>query len=346
LPIDIQAPPADLLMTILYYKAMTVSEFELIARFFAAPTSQRPDVLLGIGDDGALLQAPAGHSLAVTLDLLVAGVHFLPDTDPEGLGHKALAVNLSDLAAMGAEPAWVTLGLALPQPDERWLAAFCRGWFALAERYGVQLVGGDTTRGPLTLAVQAHGFVPADLALRRAGAHPGDVICVTGTLGDAGLALAQLTGGAALDPAGFLRRRLERPSPRIAQGLDLRGLASAAIDVSDGLAQDLGHILECSDVGARLWVERLPRSPEAAARVDAATGIALALSGGDDYELCFTVPPARLAAVQAHAARWDCRCSAIGVIEAAPGLRCFWENGTPYELAVTGYDHFRPAGAP
>jgi thiamine-monophosphate kinase len=326
-----------------YYRAMTISEFELIARFFAAQPSRRADVLLGIGDDCALLQVPAGCSLAVTLDLLVAGVHFLPDTDPEGLGHKALAVNLSDLAAMGAEPAWVTLGLSLPQPDEGWLNAFCRGLFALADRYGVQLVGGDTTRGPLTITLQAHGFVPAAQALRRDGARPGDIICVTGTLGDAGLALAQMTGcsDGGLDPSGFLRQRLERPSPRIAQGLDLRGLASAAIDVSDGLAQDLSHILERSKLGARLWVERLPRSPEAVAAADAATGIALALSGGDDYELCFTVPPARLAAVRARAAGWDCRCTEIGVIEAAAGLRCQWENGTPYTLSSQGYDHFR-----
>lgn len=315
-------------------------EFELIQRYFEAHAARREDVLLGIGDDCALLQVPADTALAVTVDTLVAGVHFLADADPEGIGHKALAVNLSDLAAMGALPAWVSLALTLPCADERWLAAFCRGFFALAEQFEVALVGGDMTRGPLSITVQAQGFVPAGLALRRDGARPGDRILVTGTPGDAGLALARLKGSAAVavEHVAYLQARLEKPPPRIRQGLDLRGQASAAIDISDGLAQDLGHILERSGVGASLYIERLPRSPALAACPDRA--IEMALTGGDDYELCFTVPVQRLASIQDQAAAWDCACTVIGVIEAAPGLRCLREDGTVYRLPQAGYDHF------
>lgn len=321
---------------------MPVSEFTLIERWFANHSPSRADVTLGVGDDCALLAPPAGMSLAVTLDMLVSGVHFLPDADPVGVGHKALAVNLSDLAAMGAEPAWITLGLALPQPDDAWLEQFCRGLFALAAQFQVQLVGGDTTRGPLTIVIQAHGFTPPSQALRRDGARPGDVIYVTGALGDAalGLALAQGRRQAPAEQAAYLRRRLERPMPRVRQGLDLRGLAGAAIDVSDGLAQDLGHILERSRVGARLEVERLPCSAALTGCVDPATALTLALSGGDDYELCFTAPPARRDELKQRAAAWDCACTAVGVIEAEPGLRCVRPDGEPYVLQETGYDHF------
>ncbi|HYQ91782.1 MAG TPA: thiamine-phosphate kinase, partial [Candidatus Competibacteraceae bacterium] len=196
---------------------MSLSEFTLIARYFASQGLVRSDVLLGIGDDCALLTVPPGESLAVTLDMLVAGTHFLADVDPEGIGHKSLAVNLSDLAAMGATPAWITLGLSLPAADESWLEGFCRGLFTLAAQHQVQLIGGDTTRGPLTITIQAHGFVPPDLALRRDGARPGDVICVTGTLGDAalGLAMVKQQTNAAADSIAYLRRRLERPTPRL-----------------------------------------------------------------------------------------------------------------------------------
>lgn len=322
---------------------MSLSEFTLIQRYFASRGPTRPDVLLGIGDDCALLTLPPGESLAVTLDLLVAGNHFLADADPEGIGHKSLAVNLSDLAAMGATAAWITLGLSLPAVDEVWLEGFCRGLFKLAERFQVQLVGGDVTRGPLTITLQAHGFVPPGLALRRNGARPGDVICVTGTLGDAALGLAlarqQLHGGGD-DAVTYLRDRLERPTPRLRQGLELRGLASAAIDISDGLAQDLGHILERSGVGACVQVERLPLSPALLACTDSDSALALALAGGDDYELCFTVPPQRLPQVQALALDWDCALTAIGVIEAGAGLRCRREDGAVYTLAQPGYDHF------
>ena len=322
---------------------MPVSEFSLIDRYFAAHSLRRPDVALGIGDDCALLIPPAGHCLAVTLDTLVADVHFFAAAEPEGLGHKALAVNLSDLAAMGATPAWATLALTLPRADEDWLGRFCQGLFALADRYGVQLVGGDTTHGPvITITIQAHGFVPPGLALRRDGAQPGDGVYVTGTLGDAGLALAAAFGkvGIAAEHESDLRRRLERPEPRIVQGLALRGIASAAIDLSDGLAQDLGHILERSGCGARLEVDSLPRSPALIVTLDRDATIITALTSGDDYELCFTAPLAGAARLEAIAATWDCRCTRIGVIETEPGLRLVRADGSACHLERLGYDHF------
>lgn len=322
---------------------MPASEFSLIDRYFAAHGLRRPDVALGIGDDCALLIPPVDQQLVVTMDTLVADVHFFAAADPEGLGHKALAVNLSDLAAMGAVPAWATLALTLPRADEDWLDRFCRGLFALADRYGVQLVGGDTTHGPTTvITLQAHGFIPPGLALRRDGAKPGDGIYITGTPGDAGLALAAAFGKVTVAPEyrDDVRQRLERPEPRIAQGLTLRGVASAAIDVSDGLAQDLGHILERSRVGARLEVDRLPLSPALTASLDRDTAIVTALASGDDYELCFTVPPERAAQLEAAAAGWECRCTGIGVITAEPGLRLIRADGSPFHLERLGYDHF------
>lgn len=321
---------------------MIVSEFTLIQRYFATQSQHRSDVILGIGDDCALLQVPPGENLAATVDMLVAGTHFLPDADPEGVGYKALAVNLSDLAAMGALPAWATLALSLPEANEDWLAGFCRGLFQLARRFQVQLVGGDMTRGPLTISIQAHGFVPADKALRRDGACPGDILCVTGTLGDAGLALAAATGKITVPTRyqSYLQTRLERPLPRIAQGLALRGLASAAIDISDGPAQDVGHILAGSRVGACLNVDQLPRSAALADCLDTDGAIQLSLSSGDDYELCFTVPLQHLTQVRTLAADWDCRYTEIGIIESEPGLRCRRENGASYSMQRLGYDHF------
>lgn len=321
---------------------MAESEFALIERFFAVGKLERPDVVLGVGDDCALLTVPAGRQLAVSLDMLVADRHFFADADPQGIGHKALAVNLSDLAAMGAEPAWVTLGLTLPEADTGWLDGFCRGFFALAEQHGVQLVGGDTTRGPLTIAVQVHGFVEPGRALRRDGARPGDRIFVTGTPGDAGLALAVARGEIEISApnAVYLRARMERPVPRIGPGRDLVGLASAAIDVSDGLAQDLGHILKRSGVGARLDIQRLPASAALAAKLNGDARALAILSGGDDYELCFTVPPQRLARLREYVTDWDCRCTEIGEIEAEPGLRCRREDDSLLLLKRTGHDHF------
>jgi len=321
---------------------MANAEFALIQRFFASRAGQRADVALGIGDDAALLRPSPSEVLVATVDTMVAGAHFLADAAPAGIGHKALAVNLSDLAAMGAAPAWATLALTLPAVDEPWLTGFCEGFFALAERFDVQLVGGDVTRGPLTITVQVHGFVSEPLALRRDGARPGDVVCVTGFPGDAGLALAIADDRAHVPAAqlSYLQDRLERPMPRIRQGIDLRELASAAIDISDGLAQDLGHILTRSGVGARLDVDKFPRSPALAACADTEMVLQAILAGGDDYELCFTAPPEQLARIQALAADWDCACSEIGIIQAEPGLRCQYADGTPYPLAKLGYDHF------
>jgi len=323
---------------------MSTSEFSLIDRYLAAQGLHRADVALGIGDDCALLVPPAGQQLVVTLDTLVADVHFFADADPESIGHKALAVNLSDLASMGAIPAWATLALTLPKADENWLGRFCRGLFALADRYDVQLVGGDTTHGPTTvITLQAHGFIPPGLALRRDGARPGDGIYVTGTPGDAGLALAAAFGQAtiALGHGHFMQARLERPEPRITEGVALRGIANAAIDVSDGLAQDLGHLLERSDVGARLEIDRLPLSPALTASLDRDVVIGTALASGDDYELCFTVPPEQTLRLETVAATWDCRCTRIGVITAEPGLRLVRADDSAFPLERLGYDHFR-----
>ncbi|MCB1763213.1 MAG: thiamine-phosphate kinase [Gammaproteobacteria bacterium] len=317
---------------------MLLSEFEIIARFFSSTPHPRKDVVLGVGDDCALLRVPPGVDLAVSIDTLVEGVHFHPGSDPERLGHKALAVNLSDLAAMGAEPAWVTLALTLPKVDIAWLTCFMRGFSTLADPHQVQLVGGDTTRGPLTISLQVQGFVPPGAALQRDGARPGDLIGVTGTLGDAALALRQIA--AAQSPSDYLMTRLEQPLPRVATGLALRGLASAAIDLSDGLLADLGHICERSGVAARLELIRLPLSPEVGERVNICADWSLPLSAGDDYELCFTVPPDHRAAVEAQLSGIDGGLTWIGVIEAGRGVRCFAADGALYQSGAGGYQHF------
>lgn len=315
-----------------------MSEFDLIRRFLSDVGARRDDVQLGVGDDCALLRVPRGRELAVGIDTLVAGVHFLPDCDPASLGWKSLAVNLSDLAAVGAEPAWATLALTLPEPDEAWLAAFARGFGELAAAEDVQLVGGDLTRGPLTITVQAHGFVPLDHVLRRAGARPGDLVCVSGALGDAGLALRHLSRDEPLDE--YLRRRLERPEPRVALGEVLRGLATAAIDLSDGLVSDLGHILGASGCGARLELTRLPLADQVAAAVAADDDWALPLTAGDDYELCFTLPPTAAGQLPVLAAAAGCPLTTIGEIQAGRGLRCVRADGSAWMPSGGGYDHF------
>ena len=338
---------------------MPLSEFDLIQRYFTPTTPARDDVIQGVGDDGAVLHVPIGMDLVVSVDTLVSGVHFFADVDPAALGHKALAVNLSDMAAMGAEPAWATLALTLPQVDEVWLEAFGRGFFELAEHYGVQLVGGDTCRGPLAMSVQMHGFIQQGAALRRVGAMVGDLIYVTGTLGDAGLALQALQQHQALVASGilplatlvhpctapephahYLKDRLERPSPRVFEGLALRGIASAAIDVSDGLVADLGHILAASGVGATLEIERLPVSSAFVAVVQGDSCWQLPLSAGDDYELCFTVPAEKQAKVEQVFARFGCGAARIGVIESSLGLRCKLASGEILTPPSSGYQHF------
>jgi thiamine-monophosphate kinase len=320
-----------------------LGEFELIARHFDRPP-HRPDVALGVGDDAALLRVPPGHELVVAIDGMVEGVHFPLDTDPAAFGHKLLAVNLSDLAAMGAEPAWATLFISLPAADEAWVAAFAAGLFALAGAHGVDLVGGDTVRGPRSAVLQAHGFVPAGQALRRDGARPGDLIVVTGTLGDGGAGLAVAEGrlpAATASDAAFLRDRLDRPTPRLAAGVALRGLASAAIDVSDGLAADLGHILERSAVGASLEIARLPLSaPLSRAVADPGARWELALGAGDDYELCVTLPPERWDEAAARLAAIGCPATVVGRIDSEPGLRLLGADAGPYRPSGRGFDHF------
>jgi thiamine-monophosphate kinase len=319
-----------------------MNEFELIREYFVRQPVRRGDVVLGIGDDAAVLDVPSGRQLVVSTDLLVSGVHFPAGTDARAVGHKALAVNLSDLAAMGAEPAWFTLNLSLPEPDAAWLEGFCHGLFELACRHDVALIGGDTTRGPLTIGVQIMGFVEPGQALTRAGARAGDEIYVTGTLGDAALGLRLLQGEIKL-PEEFhaaVLTRLERPAPRVGAGRHLRGLATSCIDVSDGLAADLGHILEASGVGARLELARLPLSL-AYDPAFAQVGWEAALAGGDDYELCFTVPPARVDDLHRAAALFGVPCTRVGVIESEPGLRIVDPNGAAYVPKLTGFDHFR-----
>lgn len=322
---------------------MSLSEFNLIERYFTARGVRRDDVVLGVGDDCALLRVPPGMELAVSIDALVEGRHYPPATDPVAVGHKALAVGLSDLAAMGAEPAWATLALSLPEVDEAWLQGFADGLFALAQRFHVQLVGGDTVRGPRVISLQLHGFVPQGAALRRDGAKDGDLIYVTGTPGDAGFGLELALGrrSATGAQADYLRGRLDRPEPRIAAGLQLRGIASAAIDISDGLAADLGHILQRSGVGARLELAQLPASTALQQLVpQAEQRWRYALGSGDDYELCFTVPPERRAAVERLCATLDCGCHLIGRIVSGSGLRLVRPDGTLLPDSPHGFDHF------
>jgi len=316
------------------------SEFDLIQRFFTRPAAS---AVLGVGDDAALLQVTPGKILAVSSDMLVAGRHFLPDTDPYLLGHKTLAVNLSDLAAMGATPRWATLALALPAVDDAWLTAFSRGFFELADRFGVCLVGGDTTRGPLNLCVTIFGEIQAQ-ALRRDAAQVGDDIWVSGDLGGAALGLAHLQGEIRLiaDAATACLARLQRPEPRVALGLALAQLPRvAAIDISDGLLADLGHILERSGVGAEIELASVPAHSALLALL---SGSALArrclLAGGDDYELCFCAPVEIATSVVAAGAAAGVSVHRIGRIGSNPGLRVIGHDGQQLQIQERGFDHF------
>ena len=320
---------------------MAASEFELIETYFSHAGGPREDVVLGVGDDCALLRVPRGQLLAVSIDTLVEGVHFLAGADPQALGHKALAVNLSDLAAAGATPAWATLALTLPESDTAWLEGFSSGFTALAERFGVQLVGGDTTRGPLTITVQVHGFTDPARVLRRDRARPGDRIGITGSLGDAALALK--LGAGAGSAAGIDREltdRLHRPLPRVDEGRALAGLARAAIDISDGLMADLGHICSQSGVGARIDSGLLPLSGAVATHIKETEDWSIPLTGGDDYELCFTAQPQLIRKIEAEMRRLGCGLSWIGEIEKEPGIRCHGVSGNLPEGMAGGYEHF------
>jgi thiamine-monophosphate kinase len=316
-----------------------MGEFDLIARYFTRPVKRSP---LGVGDDCALIAPAAGMQLAVSSDMLIEGRHFLPAADPARLGHKALAVNLSDLAACGAKPLAFTLALALPEADEDWLASFSRGLFALADRHGCELVGGDTTRGPLAICITVFGEVPAGGALLRSGAQVGDDLWASGALGDARLALEALLGTRSLPDDLFerARERLEQPVPRVALGLALRGIASAAIDVSDGLAGDLGHLLKASGVGATLDADAAAGLAGIGAALDLDTRRACALAGGDDYELCFTAPPPMRAAVEQAGRDASVAVTRIGRIERAPGLRIVDAQGRAVPGRYGSFDHF------
>jgi thiamine-monophosphate kinase len=320
---------------------MALGEFELIRRFFDRPRAS-PGVVLGVGDDCAVLAPTPGHHWAVSTDMLVEGRHFLSTVDPEALGHKALAVNLSDLAACGATPRAVFLALALPRADAVWLEAFARGLFQLADAHGVALAGGDTTAGPLNLCITAMGEAPAGQALLRSGAKAGDALWVSGTLGDARLALEGFRGTVSLPSEAFAatRLRMERPTPRVALGQALRGLATSAIDVSDGLLGDLAHVLAASNVGAELQADALPRSAHLAAQPLHLQRLCT-LTGGDDYELVFTAPADGDDAVRAAAAGSDTSVTRIGRITAEPGLCCVDAQGQPVRAPGASFDHFR-----
>jgi thiamine-monophosphate kinase len=319
-----------------------LSEFELISRYFQRAPRADGRTELGVGDDCALLRPAPGMQTAISTDMLVEGRHFFAGADARLLGHKCLAVNLSDLAAMGAAPVAFTLALALPAVQEAWLAAFSEGLLKLADEHGCELIGGDTTKGPLTISITVFGDVPTGQALRRDAARSGDDIWISGTLGDARLALAGYRGelqlaAAALDAAGM---RMHAPTPRLRLGLALRGIANAAIDISDGLVGDLGHILERSQLGATLNADALPAGavlgmqPQALRR-------AYTLAGGDDYELCFTASPERRDAVLAAARAAATPVARVGSIDAAPGLRITDGAGAPLQLSLQSFDHFK-----
>lgn len=318
-----------------------MGEFDLIARYFHRPARRSP---LGVGDDCALLQPAPGMQLAVSTDMLVEGRHFLSTVDPHRLGHKALAVNLSDLAACGAQPLAFTLALSLPAADPAWLEPFAAGLLALADAHGCELVGGDTTRGPLSICITVFGEVPAGTALLRAGARAGDDLWVSGSLGDARLALEVFRGTLSVPAQVFqaARQRLELPVPRVALGQALRGVATSAIDISDGLAGDVGHILERSGTGACIdaALARALLAAPASALADPQQRLELVLAGGDDYELAFTAPVSERAAVEAAGRATGTPVSRIGVIEQQPGLRLALAPGHVVERQARAFDHF------
>ena len=316
---------------------MRVAEFDLIARI-RDRAATRGDVILGIGDDAALLQPPAGMQLAVAMDTLNVGVHFPAETAPADIGWKALAVNLSDLAAMGALPAWCTLSLSMPDADTAFVDGFLDGFLQLATQHDVALVGGDTTRGPLSICVTAHGFVERDMALRRDGAQVGDEVWVSGSVGDAAAALVQWKRGGDIDAA--LRARLDRPTPRVALGRALRGIATSCIDVSDGLHADLGHACSASGIGAELDVDALPASDALHATFDREARRSLQATGGDDYELCFTAPMDAREAVMQAATSAGVVVTRVGRIVAGAGVVAVDRAGDAWSPPMPGWQHF------
>jgi len=314
-------------------------EFELIARHFTRPAA---NAVLGVGDDCALVDVSNGMDLAVSMDTLVSGTHFFPDVDPENLGHKALAVNLSDMAAMGAMPYWAMLALTVPNVDHAWLAAFAKGFFDLAQEHNVSLIGGDTTRGPLTLTVTIMGEVPAGAALRRSGAKAGNDIWVSGNIGDAALAVAHRHGRLVLGEDDYREAvmRLYEPSPRVQLGQALRGLATAAIDVSDGLLADLTHICRLSGVGATVELASVPVSAIGARHINSDAGRTAIVAGGDDYELCFTAHPNSRDSIQDLTDVLGIPITRVGQIKRGKGVSLLDPDGKAVKIDGRGYDHF------
>lgn len=320
---------------------MALSESELIARYFRSCGVQRRDVALGVGDDAALIECPSGVQLVATTDTLVAGVHFPLSVPAAAVGHRALAVNLSDVAAMGARPAWALLALTLPEADERWLTEFVAGFASLARAHDVALIGGDTTRGPLTVTVQLLGQVPHGRALTRAGGRAGDLLYVSGSPGDAGAGLAIEQGRLSAPPAAapYLRERFLLPTPRVALGERLREYARACIDVSDGLFGDAGKLAAASGVGLEIRFEELPVSGPLVQALGPEAARELALTAGDDYELLFAVEPARAVELERTLPRAQWNYRQIGVLRAAPGV-VLTRGGTVMEFSHSGYQHF------
>ncbi len=317
---------------------MSLGEFDIIAKYFAS-RGARSDVPLGVGDDAAVLNVRADRKLVLAMDTIVEGVHFLENAASEDIGYRALAVNLSDLAAMGAEPSWMSLSLSLSDADERWLDGFAKGLFELADAQGVALIGGDTVRGPLVITVQVGGWVESDRFLTRSGARPGDGVFISGVPGEAAAGLSLLRAGSQQEGAAArLRRRFLRPKPRLDLGRALRTVASAAMDVSDGLLTDLEKLCSASGCGARLELDALPRSDAMRALFDENECLRYALAGGDDYELLFSVAPANVEAVRARSIAGT-PVTRIGVMTAESGVRCVL-GGNEYSPAHTGYDHF------
>lgn len=307
------------------------NEFTLIRDLLSNIGTERKDVLIDVGDDCALTHVPSGQELAFSIDTLVSGVHFFPDCEPESLGHKALAVGLSDLAAVGAEPAWATLALTLPNADRYWIKQFAKGIHRLASEYSLRLVGGDLTRGPLSITMQVMGFVKTGSTIRRSGGQPGDILMVSGYLGNAGLALRHLISSKTeqnkTEIDHQLRIALERPTPRVKLGLGLRKIANAAIDISDGLIGDLGHLTHQSQCGAELQLEQIPMSNSVSEKVRSDNDWSLPLCSGDDYELCFSVPQRKIEKVYKLASQLKCQVTVIGHLSKEPGIRLMTKNG-------------------
>lgn len=315
------------------------SEFDIIKRYFTRPHRH---VVLGIGDDAALLAPTPGMELVASADMLVEGTHFFANAEPKLLGRKTLAVNLSDMAAMGATPRWATLSAALPQFDSMWIKKFAKGFFEMADEFGVELIGGDTTRGPLTLSVHVLGDVPTGTALRRDGAKPGDDIWVSGSLGDAALALAHYHSKINLDAKAlsFCAQRLHAPTPRVVLGASLRAIAHSAIDISDGLLADLNHILERSKVAAEIEFSKLPQSVAMQAYAHQAVAQHARLAGGDDYELCFTAAPSSQKKMSVLSRQLNLALTRIGTIKPGKGLKLIDASGKNMKIPSLGYDHF------